>query len=183
MSIFHTKFHARIGQYWEVWKIKIISVFTWHTKQRLKTHTAFSKSFQNFCCCYVSIVPAGPRGTKYECPYCPLPLLLPQFLRLILCPSCACNTSPPLCTPDCTSVTPNCPSLSTTFLSQAGSCIMRRLGKTWTWTQRRAVSGGNQYLSRATRTKEQEGNPKSMGTAALQWAIYKGVPILTSRPN
>ena len=80
----------------------------------------------------------------------------------------------------CTSVTPDCTSLSTTFLSQAGSCIMRRLGKTWTWTQRRAVSGGNQYLSRATRTKEQEGNPKSMGTAALQWAIYKGVPILTS---
>ena len=114
MSIFHTNFHARIGQYWEVWKVKIISVFTWHSKQRLKTHTAFSKSFQNFCCCYVSIVPAGPRGTKYECPYCPLPLLLPQFLRLILCPSCACNTPLPLCTPDCTSVplyliVPPCP--------------------------------------------------------------------------
>lgn len=51
-----------------------------------------------------------------------------------------------------------------------------RLGKTWTWARRRAVSGGNQYLSRALPTKE----PKIYGYSRLQWAIYKGAAILTS---
>ena len=110
--------------------------------------------------CNVSIVPPG---TKYECPYCPLPLLLPQLLRP-LCPSCSCNTSPPLhpIVPPCPP--PSCPSPGVV------------LCEAWTWARRRAVSGGNQYLSRALPTKE----PKIYGYSRLQWAIYKGAAILTS---
>ena len=104
-----------------------------------------------------------PPGTKYECPYCPLPLLLPQLLRP-LCPSCSCNTSPPLhpIVPPCPP--PSCPSPGVV------------LCEAWTWARRRAVSGGNQYLSRALPTKE----PKIYGYSRLQWAIYKGAAILTS---
>ena len=130
-----------------------------------KTNTAFTqtkvfKTGARLQCQYCS---SWPPGTKYECPYCPLPLLLPQLLRP-LCPSCSCNTSPPLhpIVPPCPP--PSCPSPGVV------------LCEAWTWARRRAVSGGNQYLSRALPTKE----PKIYGYSRLQWAIYKGAAILTS---
>ena len=85
-----------------------------------------------------------------------------------------------LCSPNCTSVppctsVPNCTSLSATFLSQAGSCIMRRLGKTWTWAQLERCLAETSIYPAPRRTKEQEGNPKIYGySSGLQWAIYKG---------
>ena len=130
-----------------------------------KTNTAFTKTkvFKTGARLQCQYCSSWPPGTKYECPYCPLPLLLPQLLRP-LCPSCSCNTSPPLhpIVPPCPP--PSCPSPGVV------------LCEAWTWARRRAVSGGNQYLSRALPTKE----PKIYGYSRLQWAIYKGAAILTS---
>ena len=144
---------------------KLALIHAWEVEQekrRLKNQHSFhqNKTGARLRCQYCS---SRPAGTKYECPYCPLPLLLPQLLRP-LCPSCSCNTSPPLhpIVPPCPP--PSCPSPGVV------------LCEAWTWARRRAVSGGNQYLSRALPTKE----PKIYGYSRLQWAIYEGAAILTS---
>ena len=161
-----------------LWRSKIKQLFSFymHTVLHSRERDEWNRtqlSSEVFKCrgCPCRQYCSWPPGSKYECPYCPLPLLLPQFLRL-LCPSCGCSTSVPLYL---SSSVPNCTSLSATFLSQAGSCIMRRLGKTWTWAQLERCPAETSIYPAPRRTKEQEGNPKIYGySSGLQWAIYKG---------